>query len=231
MKQPLACALATALLGQALPVLAAPGDDPRILSLAYSQGGLIHIATSPETVQTVLFAPGEKIQSVIISDPGAYQVTVAGSGDSLTLKANGPSALAIVNVRTDQRSYELELVPGGSTNVASVIRFNYALPARAFARPPAASAQMRGFVWRMSGSRALLPVAIRDDGTRVFIEWAKDQAMPAVFAVGAGGTEQMVDGYVRGGVFTIDRVHPELIFRIDKEKASAVRLPRKGGNG
>ena len=41
----------------------------------------------------------------------------------------------------------------------------------------------------------------------------------------------MVDGYVRGGVFTIDRIYRTLIFRIDKEKAKARRQERDEDHG
>ena len=51
--------------------------------------------------------------------------------------------------------------------------------------------------------------------------------MPATFAFGPTGEEQMVEGYMRGGVFTIDRVYEQLIFRIDKDAARARRRERK----
>lgn len=224
--------IAVVLVALALPQAAgaAPGDDPRILELDAGGTGMFHISTSPETTQTVLFAPGERIRSVIISDPGAYQVAVSGGGDSLTLKANGLSALAVVTVRTDSRGYELELVPERTGAVPSVVRFAR-MAQRQLPVVAASPAQAAGFDWKVSGSSALRPLAIRDDGQHTFIEWHKDQAMPAIFAVGAAGSEEMVEGYVRGGQLTIDRVYRELIFRIDSEKAAARRVERKGRNG
>lgn len=60
----------------------------------------------------------------------------------------------------------------------------------------------------------------------MYLEWAEDQALPAVFAVNAQGEEEMVDGYMRQGIFTIDRVHNRLVFRIDKKRARAERTKR-----
>ena len=77
--------------------------------------------------------------------------------------------------------------------------------------------------YRISGERSLRPARISDDGVHTYIEWSEDQALPAVFARNAVGGEEMVDGFMRGGVFTIDSINPELIFRIDKKSAKALR--------
>lgn len=224
--------LLTAVLLIALPASVLAAEDPRFLTLDYNTGGMFHVTTTPEASQTVLFAPGERIQSVVISDPNAYQIGVTGSGDGITLKANGPSALALVNVRTDQRSYELELVPGQAQSAPSVVRFAYTAAGRTNVPPPPPSAgQIAGFTWRTAGSKALWPSAIRDDGSRTYIEWAHEQALPAIFALGASGNEEMVEGYVRGGVLTIDRVYHELVFRIDGERARAQRVEEKVRRG
>lgn len=80
--------------------------------------------------------------------------------------------------------------------------------------------------YKLSGERSLRPARVSDDGTHMYLEWAEDQALPAVFAVNTQGNEEMVDGYMRQGVFTIDRVHNHLVFRIDKKSARADRTKR-----
>ena len=80
--------------------------------------------------------------------------------------------------------------------------------------------------YRLSGEKSLRPVRIGDDGTHVYIEWSEEQALPAVFALNAIGEEEMVDGYMRQGIFTIDRVHKTLVFRIGKQRAKADRMNR-----
>jgi type IV secretion system protein VirB9 len=216
-----------ALLAGAAPSASRAADDPRFLTLDYGSGGMFHVQTTPETSQMVLFAPGERIQSVIVSDPGAYQIGVTGTGDGITVKANGMSALAIVSVQTDQRAYQLELVPGNAASAPSVVRFSYASRMPAAAPPAQDAEQVAGFGWRLSGNRTLRPVAMRDDGTRTYMEWGDQQALPAVFAIGASGEEEIVEGYMRGGVLTIDRVYPELVFRIDRTTAAAKRVEEK----
>ena len=81
-------------------------------------------------------------------------------------------------------------------------------------------------IYRMSGEKSLRPVRIGDDGTHMYLEWSEERALPAVFALNAIGEEEMVDGYMRAGIFTIDRVHQALVFRIGKKRAIAKRLVR-----
>ena len=83
--------------------------------------------------------------------------------------------------------------------------------------------------YKLSGEKSLRPSRIGDDGVHTYIEWSEDQALPAVFAVNALGEEEMVDGYMRQDVFTIDRVHQRLVFRIGKKLAKAERVIRQGG--
>lgn len=78
--------------------------------------------------------------------------------------------------------------------------------------------------YQLTGATELRPVQIADDGTHTYIVWSPDQALPAVFAVSTVGTEEMVDGYMRNDVFTIDRIHQQLVFRIDKAFAKAERV-------
>jgi len=80
--------------------------------------------------------------------------------------------------------------------------------------------------YKLSGAIELRPTKISDDGTHTYIVWAPDQALPAVFAVNATGAEEMVDGYMRNDIFTIDRVYQQLVFRIDKKLARAKRTGR-----
>lgn len=77
--------------------------------------------------------------------------------------------------------------------------------------------------WRIRGDRSIRPARIHDDGVRTYLEWRPDQSLPAVFAIGPTGAEEVVDGYMRAGVFVIDRVHSRLVFRIDRDRAVASR--------
>lgn len=218
--------MAVALLLLLAPPAAAqvvPDGDSRYRTIDYTAGGIFQLPTSPEMTQTILFAPGERIQSIILSDPSAYLVNVSGSGDSLSLKPNGRSAAAMMSVRTEFRSYEVELLAANAEAAPQVIRFSYAAAASEPQPPSPPPEPLADVSYRFSGSKELRPASIKDDGNKTFIAWRHDQAIPAIFALGPGGKEEMVDGYVRAGVFTIDRVYDELVFRIDRQFTTARR--------
>jgi type IV secretory pathway VirB9-like protein len=78
--------------------------------------------------------------------------------------------------------------------------------------------------YRLKGAVSIRPARIGDDGSKTYIQWDDDQPIPAVFALDNRGREQIVDGYMRGDLFTIDRVYQRLVFRIDKDRAEAIRV-------
>ena len=82
--------------------------------------------------------------------------------------------------------------------------------------------------YRLTGERSLLPSRIGDDGERTYIEWGRMQSLPAVFGIGSNGFEEVVDGYMRDGIFTIDRIYPQLVFRVDKKRVLARRREKIG---
>lgn len=213
-------------LGFALPAAAQGVErDPRFKTFAYEAGRIYHVPTSPQASQTVLLAPGEQIRTVIVSDPSAYQVQVAPSGDSLTFRAAGAASLAVIAIKTDAREYQLELAPGGDPlAIPQVVRFSQAsAPSFRPGSPAPPPVLLADVTYRLKGSGALRPVSIGDDGAKTYITWAPDQPIPAVFAVGPSGSEEMVDGYVRAGRFTIDRVYDRLLFKLDREITRAER--------
>ena len=116
----------------------------------------------------------------------------------------------------------LALLPGVAAGAARSGEAEELAPATEAAGSIPARAEMNSN-YRISGSKSLRPARISDDGVHTYIEWDEDQALPAVFAISAQGGEEMVDGYMRDGIFTIDRVNHALIFRIDKKWAKAER--------
>jgi type IV secretion system protein VirB9 len=225
-------ALALTLLLLAMPVSAQSSleNDPRIYTPSPGLGGVLRVPTSAQLMQIILFDAGERIQSVIISDPNAYIVQVAGSADSISLKAIGFSDLVRLSARTDRRTYEFELAPGEVANAPAIIRAG--VPGSSGQAPAPVSAPVgERRAYRLSGDKALRPVSVSADATKTYVEWHDDQSLPAIFAVVDRNREEMVDGYMRGSLFTIDRVYPRLVFRIDRRVAQARLEPVRGCDG
>jgi len=208
-------------------------DDPRLQTVPYDPSRPAHLFAFPGANLTVMLLPGEQITQVSISDKSAFDVRITDSGDSLNIMAERPSASASLAVQTKQRRYGFNVDTSGGL-AAYLVRFVSNAPAPPIPPPLPTNAPKAGPVapsqYRVSGEQALRPSKMSDDGERTYIEWGQYQSLPAVFGVGPTGQEEVVDGYMRGGKFTIDRVYGEIVFRMDKKEARARRLVngRKG---
>ncbi len=226
--------MAAALLGMGVPLMAqvfpTPGSEtPRIQTAEWRPGEPLVLTALPQTALTVMLEPGERIQRATLSGSTAWQVAVSAETDSFQVTP-GPGAVpASLSLETDRRAYSFLLETGDGLQAAYVVRlqFNASRPAN----EPQVTGSTEGlsdlnWTYGLRGDRSVRPTSIRDNGAKTVIEYAPGQALPAVFAIGPTGEEEVVDGYMRGGLFIIDRVHQELVFRIDKAKATAIRSVR-----
>lgn len=207
-------------LAQELPPLS---SDRRVQTVAWSQDGVIPLGIEPGSSLTVILSASERIANVTVGDTSAFQVAVAGSGDSLFVKPLAPFARTNMTVMTDARRYLFMLDSSGGPGSPYVVQLSYPAASSQSALPEQPAPALAEGTWKVTGDRNLRPLEIRDDGIKTYIQWAPDQALPAVFAIPASGGEEVVDGYMRESVFVIDRVHPRLVFRIDNHTAIARR--------
>ncbi len=187
-------------------------QDTRFSDIAYAPGQTVPLNASVGGNLSVIFAPEEQVVHSEAADSGAFNIMVAGNGDSVIIRMLRLPVRPELTVRTQLRDYNFvirDVAPAQSTYVA---RFSY----------PAVSGNGSAS-YSLSGESALLPSRISDDGVHTYLEWPESEALPAVFAINSIGEEEMVDGYMRAGIFTIDRVNNVLMFRIGKKKAKAVR--------
>ena len=223
----LALLLAAPLTAQVRPQAIA-GGDPRVQTVEYKQDQVISLDVAPGYQLMLEFAPDERIESVAVGDSGAWQVTPNRAGDRVFVKALAslPSNLTVV---TSARLYTFDLNPlfGPSGDMAYVVRFTYpgATESLADAEPAAIAGR-----YRLSGARALRPSRISDDGQHTYIEWPRDRALPAVYALDERGRENLVNGMMRDDLFVIDAVVPRLVFRIDRDVARAERVAERQRN-
>ena len=200
-------------------------DDPRIQTVEPLPGEPIRLVAFPDSPLVVIMRPGEQVERVTVSDGAAFDVRVIGRRDTLSIMPRRPGATASIAVTTDRDAYTFEAETGRDLVAAYLVRLvgsDEPLPAND-AFPPPNLAQMTGS-YRLSGNRELRPSEIADDGDKTYLRWDEHQALPAVFGIGPGGEEEVVNGYMRGDLFTIDRVYGALVFRIDKTRAEARRL-------
>lgn len=212
-----------------------PGlDDPNVHTISYDPAHLVRLVALPDAPLTVILLPGDRIERTALSDGSAFDVKIVGDDDALSIAALRADADATLLVDTNLRRYEFALETGRGLSAAYLVRFTPQTtpPPLASGLAPSAPglsppAPVIG-EYRVTGDSQLRPGSISDDGQRTYIEWGEYQYLPAVFGVGPSGEEEVVDGHMRGGVFTIDRVYGELVFRIDGDRARARRLTEPG---
>jgi len=212
-------ALATPVAAQLAP---SPSfDDPRIQTVVYQPGAPIRLVSFPDSSLKLLFHSGETIERVVLSDGSAFEASVVGYGDAIELTPQRGDASASMRVETNLRVYEFNLDTGEGLAAAFMVRMVPGQDQPAAAHAPAPDATITNY--RLSGDREIRPDSIFDDGIRTYIEWHPDRALPAVFGVGPDDDEEVVAGFMREGVFVVDRIYPELVFRFNKERAKARR--------
>lgn len=222
----LALTAATAAVAQAIPRPSL--DNPRLQTVTYEEGESIALTALPQTALTVLLEPGEQIRRVVLGDSRAFSVQVSAERDGMVIQPLAPDATSSLTVATDRRDYAFTIRTGTDLLAAYLVQLRYedfedtseqdAYIAAATAEP----AERREY--RLRGADALMPSDIHDDGSKTYVSFAPGQALPAIFAIGPTGGEEVVNGYMREDVFVIDRVYEELVLRIDKAKVSARRL-------
>ncbi|MBD3730831.1 MAG: TrbG/VirB9 family P-type conjugative transfer protein [Sphingomonadales bacterium] len=224
----LALYVAAPLAAQTIPRLGQ--DNPRLQTIAYSPGDRVLLTAMPQAALTVMLEPGEQIERAILGGGTGFEVKISAEGDSFSLFPQSAVATGSLDVETDRRHYSFVLQTGTGLTAAYLVQFRYGGAGNAAYRvdnaiKPAAAPAPGGQIWayRLKGDSAVRPASISDDGARTFVGFAPDQAMPAVFAIGPAGDEQVVNGFMRGDLYVIDQVYEQLVFRIDKKRAVASR--------
>ena len=201
------------------------GFDPRIQAIAWSLDEVVRISVAFSSPTTIEFGRDETVTSVTVSDTSAWQISVSRDAGSLLVRVLRPGAISTMTVRSDRRTYSIELEAREGPGTASVVRYiypsDYAAKPTLGQTPPGAAAAIERY--RLKGDRALRPDWIGDDGQKTYIRWNEDRPLPAIFAIDSTGREMTVDGQMRGEFYTIDRIWPRLVFRIDRKEATALR--------
>jgi type IV secretion system protein VirB9 len=202
-----------------------PGD-PHIQFVEYSPDQVVQLEGAPGYQITVELAPDEQVQNVAVGDSGAWQVTANRTGNHLFVKAIVAGVSTNMTVITDLRLYTFALSPlYGAGDMAYTVRFRY--PAAAAGQEEEATAAGDN-LYRLRGAKALRPSEMSDDGTHTYIRWPREATLPAVYSVNEGGEEVLVNGMMReDDVFVIDSIAPKLVFRIDRQVASATRVRKR----
>lgn len=201
-------------------------NDSRLETIAYEDGATVPVNSAIGHGVMIVFASGERVIAFDAADPKAFSIDESINTGSLVIRTNRTPENPNITVRTQLRTYNFLVFAGMPEDADMVVQFIYANEDAVVARGPAL--EVKKPQYRITGEASLRPTQISDDGTRTFLVWGENQALPAVFAVNPFGDEEIVDGYMRAGIYTIDRVYPRLVFRIDRKAAKAERIIKDG---
>lgn len=198
--------------------------DPRIQTVDYDPDQVVRLDLNTGYTLALQFAVDERIESVAVGESSGWQITPNKRADHLFIKPTEAASDTNLIVLTDARRYSFALSAnsGGSTS-PYIVRFRY--PGIDIAIPTVVAEA--DVMYRMHGSRELFPSGMSDDGHSTSISWPSEVAIPAVYAVDEQGTETLINGAMREGLFVIDATARRFIFRSGKRKAIATRQVAK----
>lgn len=200
------------------------GGDLRMQAVEYRRDQVVEIEGEPGYQILIALAPDERIENIALGDSGAWQVVASQSGNMLFVRPTAGGVSTNMTVITSARFYAFDLVPTAYGAPPYEVRFTYPADAAGGAvSPPGGMGDPVGS-YRMSGAKALWPAAIHDDGAKTYIDWPPDTPLPAAFIIDEYGRERLANGNMRGGLYVIDSVPQQLLFRIDRKTARATRF-------
>lgn len=178
------------------------------------------------------FEEGEVVKTISMGDTTAWQTTVMEN--KLFLKPVGSYPDTNMTVLTNKRTYyfELDAVDTASSiddNVLFYVKFiypegddkNIVLFNTASTRddkPDLRDLGKYNFNYEFSGSPAIAPIKVFDDGEFTYIEFAdKNAEIPAIFSVNSAGYENLVNFRVVENYIVIEQVNTQFTLRSSED--------------
>jgi type IV secretion system protein VirB9 len=191
-----------------------------------------------KSVGAVQFSDNEEVQSILIGDSASWEVVKLKSGNVVSIKPIIPSAATNMTVYTTKRVYTFELNSRGDFKPGSgeipVFRSVFVYPADA--QPKDMSQQP----WRpinsdylAAGNAEFRPLWVQDDGLQTSFFMPPGAPRPAIFKVGPGGKEQLINSRTQGDRIMVDGISKYWVLRIGDQSvcvgrtATIKRLVRK----
>ena len=204
--------------------------DPRIRTVFYNADEVVDLVGYLGFQTMIEFGRDEQIENVSIGDATAWQITPNKKATLLFIKPLDMAAPTNMTVVTDQRRYAFELHArrsrgrGEPPDLAYVVRFTYPAEPKSAAKiaatqgpPPIPPPERRNTAYSYTGSRALLPSAVFDDGQFTYFRWPENTSTPALFLRAADGSESLVNYSVRDGYQIVQQTAPRFVLRDGKD--------------
>lgn len=213
----------------------------------WSEGALYQVYAAPGQITNIALEPGESLTGagpIAAGDTARWIIgdTESGSGLSrrvhILVKPTRPDITTNLVITTDRRIYMLELRAEAKPYMPAVAWAYPALPASQRGTVPATpiipAAGARHYRYGLTGDTPpWRPVAVYDDGRRVYVEFPRGIAqgeMPPIFVLGTDGEPQLVNSRIYQNILIVDRIFGAAELRLGSGKQQqTVRIVRTDG--
>lgn len=202
-----------------------PGRDPRIRYVVFHNDRVVTIPTGLGVSTMIQFANDEVVETVSAGDTKGWSIVPRKNSGIIFVKPLEEAAETNINVVTNRRVYAIVLRTSANASLRSAfhVRFRYprdeanarllAQAERNVRHPALAGVDPARVNWDFAfrGDERLRPRLAFDDGAKTFLAFAGE--VPAIFIVGEGGRESLVNFRREGDLIVIDKVHPQMTLR------------------
>ena len=213
----------------------------------WSEGALYQVYAAPGQITNIALEPGESLTGagpIAAGDTARWIIgdTESGSGLSrrvhILVKPTRPDITTNLVITTDRRIYMLELRAEAKPYMPAVAWAYPALPASQRGTVPTTpiipAAAARHYRYGLTGDTPpWRPVAVYDDGRRVYVEFPRGIAqgeMPPIFVLGNDGEPQLVNSRIYQNILIVDRIFGAAELRLGSGKQQqTVRIVRTDG--
>lgn len=200
-------------------------SDLHIQTISYDPGAVTSLSGAVGWQIMVEFAGDERIENVSIGDSTAWQITPNKRARMLFIRPLTRKTSTNMTVITTRRTYLFELSVGPRhPGTPWIVRFAYPPPEiEVVPELPPPTPVVLSFEYARTGDPSLLPSRVWDDGRQTYFEFAEDTPMPAIFAMGPGKDEEIVNVTVRGRVAVVQQRAARFTLRSGKRLATVVK--------
>lgn len=213
----------------------------------WSEGALYQVYAAPGQITNIALEPGESLTGagpIAAGDTARWIIgdTESGAGLSrrvhILVKPTRPDITTNLVITTDRRIYMLELRAEAKPYMPAVAWAYPILPASQRTNIPATpiipAAAARHYRYGITGDTPpWRPVAVYDDGRRVYVEFPRGIAqgeMPPIFVLGADGEPQLVNSRIYQNILIVDRIFGAAELRLGSgNRQQTVRIVRTDG--
>ncbi|ABS62807.1 P-type conjugative transfer protein TrbG [Parvibaculum lavamentivorans DS-1] len=213
----------------------------------WSEGALYQVYAAPGQITNIALEPGESLTGagpIAAGDTARWIIGDTESGSSLSrrvhilVKPTRPDITTNLVITTDRRIYMLELRAEAKPYMPAVAWAYPALPASqrgtVSATPIIPAAGARHYRYGLTGDTPpWRPVAVYDDGRRVYVEFPRgivQGEMPPIFVLGTDGEPQLVNSRIHQNILIVDRIFGAAELRLGSGKQQqTVRIVRTDG--